>query len=78
MASFEDLVSESVLAACLEFGYPEPDGPWYQELNERLPSGLGILFVRGRDSQLLRVDGFRFTMRDLPDGKGPCALDSER
>jgi hypothetical protein len=78
MTSFDDLMRQSVLAACHEWGYPAPDDSWYEKLNKRLPSGLRFLFERGLDSGLLRmVDGFRFTMRDLPKGKGPYVLYSK-
>jgi len=78
VSSFDDLVRASVLAACQEWGYPPPDGLWYERLSGRLPAGLRSLFEIGLDLELLRmVDGFRFTMRDLPQGKGPYALYSK-
>jgi hypothetical protein len=75
VASFDDLVHVSVIAACQEWGYHAPESPWHEELNQRLPSGLRLLFERGLDSGLLRmVDDHHFTMRDLSEGKGPYAL----
>lgn len=75
MVGFDAYLSSSVLAACQEWDYPEPDESWYRELERRLPPGLRELFARGLDSGLLTiVEGHRFTMRDLPPGKGPYAL----
>jgi len=78
MVTFDGLVRASVLAACQEWGYLPPDGPWYERLDGRVPRGLRSLFETGLNSELLRmVDGFRFTMRELPLGKGPYALYSK-
>lgn len=76
MADFDQLIRDSALAACQQWGYPEPDLGWYESLNQRLPRGLRSIFGRGLDAGLLQmVDSFRFTMRDL--AKGPYALYSK-
>jgi hypothetical protein len=78
MTNIEDRFRSSAVAACREWGYPSPDAGWYERVQTRLPGGLRALFVHGFESDLLRfVDGFRFTMRDLPAGKGPYALYSK-
>jgi hypothetical protein len=75
MATFDDLARSSVLAACREWDYPPPGEAWFETLNARLPRGIRSLFAEGVDAGLLLiVNEFRFTMRDLPPGKGPYAL----
>ncbi|MEK7423987.1 MAG: hypothetical protein AAB131_09130 [Actinomycetota bacterium] len=78
MSNTTDRLATTVLAACEEWGYALPGAAWHRELRLRLPDGLRSLFDRGFEVGLLRMtDGFRFTMRDLPSGKGPYALFSK-
>lgn len=75
MATFDSVISASVDAICREWEYPEPSQSWYDPVYDRLPPGLREVFARGLALGLLRMtDGYRFTMRDLPSGKGPYAL----
>ncbi|HET9732036.1 MAG TPA: hypothetical protein VFP54_05115 [Acidimicrobiales bacterium] len=75
METFDVVIRSAVAAACADWSYPEPPNSWYDDLYARIPPGLCEIFARGLDSGLLRMtDGFRFTMRDLPPGKGPYAL----
>lgn len=75
MPDFKAVLHSSMQFACSEWGYPEPSDSWYEDVERRLPRGLQHLFEAGLESGLLRmVDEFRFTMLDLPLGKGPYAF----
>lgn len=75
MSTFDSTIRAAANAACTEWSYTPPPEVWYSELYKRLPPGLCDVFARGlQDGLLTMTDGYRFTMRDLPAGKGPYAL----
>lgn len=74
-SDFNLVLQSAVSAACAEWTYPEPGESWHLELKRRIPLGVRELFGHGLEIGVLKmVDGFRFTMTDLPHGKGPYAL----
>ena len=76
--TFGALLRGWVGAACREWGYPEPGEDYYERIFRRLPEGLCTLLAVGVKEGSIIPQGPKFTLKDLPQGKGPYAWFSRR
>jgi len=72
LQEFDNYFRDWVKTACTEWGYPVPSDSYYAKVYERLPEGLRALLGFGLNSGLIiPKEGWAFTLKGLPCGKGP-------
>ncbi len=68
---FNDHFLRWVKFSCDAWGYPYPDENFYSTFKGRLPSGVRALLTLGLKRGLILPEKQVFTLRGLPDSKGP-------
>ena len=71
LEEFEKRFRAWVEAACKEWEYPLPNDEYYLKVDARLPAGLKENLGFGLAEGVIIVNGITFTLRGLPDSKGP-------